>query len=39
MCDPARSAHRAGVVIRARRGPSAVYIRDPNGYMVELYRD
>jgi catechol-2,3-dioxygenase len=30
---------RAGVVIRDRRGSDAVYIRDPNGYTVELYRD
>ena len=30
---------RAGIVIRGRRGPLAVYIRDPNGYTVELYRD
>ena len=29
----------ARVPIRGRRGPSAVYIRDPNGYTVELYRD
>jgi len=30
---------RSRVRIRDRRGPSAVYIRDPNGYTVELYRD
>jgi catechol 2,3-dioxygenase-like lactoylglutathione lyase family enzyme len=30
---------RAGVKIRGRRGRWAVYIRDPNGYTVELYRD
>jgi len=30
---------RAGVGIRGRRGRWAVYIRDPNGYTVELYRD
>lgn len=30
---------RAGVAIRGRRGTSAVYFRDPNGYTVELYRD
>jgi catechol 2,3-dioxygenase-like lactoylglutathione lyase family enzyme len=30
---------RAGVAIRGRRGRSAVYIRDPNGYTVELYID
>jgi catechol 2,3-dioxygenase-like lactoylglutathione lyase family enzyme len=29
----------AGVRIRGRRGRSAVYIRDPNGYTIELYRD
>ena len=29
----------SGVRIRGRRGRSAVYIRDPNGYTVELYRD
>lgn len=30
---------RAGVRIDGRRGREAVYIRDPNGYTVELYRD
>lgn len=30
---------RARVPIRGRRGRSAIYIRDPNGYSVELYRD
>jgi catechol 2,3-dioxygenase-like lactoylglutathione lyase family enzyme len=30
---------RAGVPIRGRRGRSAVYVRDPNGYTVELYID
>lgn len=30
---------RAGVAIWGRRGRSAVYVRDPNGYTVELYRD
>ena len=30
---------RAGVRIRGRRGRWAIYIRDPNGYTVELYRD
>jgi catechol 2,3-dioxygenase-like lactoylglutathione lyase family enzyme len=30
---------RARVRIRGRRGADAVYIRDPNGYTVELYRD
>jgi catechol 2,3-dioxygenase-like lactoylglutathione lyase family enzyme len=30
---------QAGVPIRGRRGRSAVYIRDPNGYTIELYID
>ena len=30
---------RAGVRIEGRRGRDAVYVRDPNGYTVELYRD
>src|SRR5712692_521704 len=30
---------QAGVPIRARRGHTAVYVRDPNGYTVELYSD
>jgi catechol 2,3-dioxygenase-like lactoylglutathione lyase family enzyme len=30
---------QARVAIRGRRGQSAVYIRDPNGYTVELYVD
>ena len=30
---------RAGVRIVGRRGRSAVYVEDPNGYTVELYRD
>jgi catechol 2,3-dioxygenase-like lactoylglutathione lyase family enzyme len=30
---------RAGVKINGRRGRSAVYIEDPNGYTVELYID
>lgn len=30
---------QAGVRIRGRRGRSAVYVEDPNGYTVELYRD
>jgi catechol 2,3-dioxygenase-like lactoylglutathione lyase family enzyme len=30
---------RAGVRITGRRGRTAVYFRDPNGYTVELYRD
>jgi glyoxylase I family protein len=34
----ARLRH-SGIAIRSRRGSSAVYIRDPNGYSVELYRD
>ena len=29
----------AGVRIRSRRGRSAVYIEDPNGYTLELYVD
>jgi catechol 2,3-dioxygenase-like lactoylglutathione lyase family enzyme len=29
----------AGVKIRGRRGRSAVYIEDPNGYTLELYID
>jgi catechol 2,3-dioxygenase-like lactoylglutathione lyase family enzyme len=29
----------AGVKIQARRGRSAVYVEDPNGYTVELYID
>jgi len=29
----------AGVKIESRRGNTAIYIRDPNGYTVELYRD
>jgi catechol 2,3-dioxygenase-like lactoylglutathione lyase family enzyme len=33
------SLDRAGVAIRGRRGRSAVYVRDPNGYTVELYCD
>lgn len=33
------SLRRAGVAIRGRRGRSAVYIRDPNGYTIELYCD
>jgi len=28
-----------GIAISGRRGTDAVYIRDPNGYMVELYKD
>jgi len=30
---------RAGVKIRGRRGDTAIYIEDPNGYTVELYCD
>jgi catechol 2,3-dioxygenase-like lactoylglutathione lyase family enzyme len=30
---------RARVRIEGRRGRVAVYVRDPNGYTVELYRD
>jgi catechol-2,3-dioxygenase len=30
---------QAGVPIRGRRGRSAVYIEDPNGYTIELYVD
>ena len=30
---------RAGVTIRGRRGRTAIYIEDPNGYTVELYCD
>ena len=30
---------RAGVRIVGRRGRSAIYIEDPNGYTVELYCD
>jgi len=30
---------RARVRVRGRRGRDAVYVRDPNGYTVELYRD
>jgi catechol 2,3-dioxygenase-like lactoylglutathione lyase family enzyme len=30
---------QAGVRIAGRRGRNAVYVRDPNGYTVELYRD
>jgi catechol 2,3-dioxygenase-like lactoylglutathione lyase family enzyme len=29
----------AKVEIGGRRGRNAVYVRDPNGYTVELYRD
>ena len=30
---------QAGVNIRGRRGSSAIYVEDPNGYTVELYCD
>lgn len=30
---------RGGVRIEGRRGRDAVYVKDPNGYTVELYRD
>ena len=30
---------RAGIRVVGRRGRDAVYVRDPNGYTVELYRD
>jgi catechol 2,3-dioxygenase-like lactoylglutathione lyase family enzyme len=30
---------RAGVRVTGRRGRSAIYIEDPNGYTVELYCD
>jgi catechol 2,3-dioxygenase-like lactoylglutathione lyase family enzyme len=33
------SLDRAGVAIESRRGRSAVYVQDPNGYTVELYCD
>ena len=29
----------AGVQIQGRRGRAAIYIEDPNGYTVELYKD
>jgi catechol 2,3-dioxygenase-like lactoylglutathione lyase family enzyme len=29
----------AGVRVRGRRGRSAIYVEDPNGYTVELYCD
>jgi catechol 2,3-dioxygenase-like lactoylglutathione lyase family enzyme len=35
----APALERAGVSVRGRRGRSAVYIEDPNGYTVELYVD
>lgn len=36
---PRERLRHAGVRITSRRGRSAVYIRDPNGYTVELYID
>jgi len=30
---------RAGVRVQSRRGRTAIYIEDPNGYTVELYCD
>ena len=30
---------RAGVPIQGRRGKVAIFIEDPNGYTVELYKD
>jgi len=30
---------RTGVSIRGHRGRTAIYIEDPNGYTVELYKD
>jgi catechol 2,3-dioxygenase-like lactoylglutathione lyase family enzyme len=30
---------RAQIGIEGRRGRDAVYVKDPNGYTVELYRD
>jgi catechol 2,3-dioxygenase-like lactoylglutathione lyase family enzyme len=30
---------KAGVRVRGRRGRSAIYIEDPNGYTIELYCD
>jgi catechol-2,3-dioxygenase len=46
FCVPARAWRaigarlaRAGIRIVGRRGRDAVYVRDPNGYTVELYRD
>ena len=30
---------KAGIAIRGRRGRAAIYVKDPNGYVVELYRD
>lgn len=30
---------KGGVSIRGRRGRAAVYVKDPDGYVLELYRD
>lgn len=30
---------RAGVPIQGRRGEVAIFVEDPNGYKVELYKD
>lgn len=30
---------QAGVKVRGRRGRTAIYIEDPNGYTVEIYCD
>lgn len=30
---------KAGVRIQGRRGRSAIYVEDPNGYTIELYID
>jgi catechol-2,3-dioxygenase len=30
---------RADVTVQGRRGRVAIYVEDPNGYTVELYRD
>ncbi len=30
---------KAGIAICGRRGRAAVYVADPDGYVVELYRD
>jgi catechol-2,3-dioxygenase len=29
----------AGVKVVGRRGRSSIYVKDPNGYTVELYAD
>ena len=35
----AERLERLGVAIKGRRGNVAIYIEDPNGYSVELYKD